>query len=94
LEWNKTINNVSSQDLLQFLGEADCHIDYKNNTVEWQHPMELSARANTEDNSIWEEAMCGPNKAGYWKAMETELHILEDDMDSWEEVDRENWMNV
>jgi hypothetical protein len=55
----------------------------------------LSARANTKDNPSWEEAMSGPDKAGYWKAMEVELHsTLEDEMDSWEVVDQKDWMNV
>jgi hypothetical protein len=63
LNWKKTINKVTLEDLLQFLGEADCHIDYENGTIEWQHPLELSAGAKTEDNPTWEEAMTGPNKA-------------------------------
>jgi hypothetical protein len=50
----------------------------------------LSARANTEDNPSWEEAMSGPDKAGYWKAMEVELHTLEDEMDSREVVDQKH----
>jgi hypothetical protein len=87
LHWRKTVNDVESNDLLRFLGEADYHIDHENDTVEWQHPLELSAQANTDDNPSWEEAMPGPDKAGYWKAMEVERHTLEDEMYSWEVVD-------
>jgi hypothetical protein len=72
LDWSKTANDVESNNLLHFLGEADYHIDHENDTVEWQHPFELLAQANTEDNPPMEEAMSGPNKAGYWKAMEVE----------------------
>jgi predicted phosphohydrolase len=34
LDWSKTVNDVESNDLLQFLGEADYHIDYDNDMVE------------------------------------------------------------
>jgi Reverse transcriptase (RNA-dependent DNA polymerase) len=56
--------------------------------------MELSARANAEDNPTWEEAMNGPDKAGYWKAMDKEVTTLETEMDSWEVVKRQGWMNI
>jgi Reverse transcriptase (RNA-dependent DNA polymerase) len=54
----------------------------------------LAAKANAEDNPTWEQAMNGPEWAGYWKAMEVELHTLEVEKDSWEVVDHEPWMNV
>jgi hypothetical protein len=38
--------------------------------------------------------MNGPNKAGFWDAMCKELHTLDVEKNSWEEVDREPWMNV
>jgi Reverse transcriptase (RNA-dependent DNA polymerase) len=79
--------------LQRFLGEVDCYCNYKDGTFDWQHPMEFSARANAEDNPTREEAMHGPNKAGYWKAMEKENGTLED-MESWEVVDIESWMNL
>jgi hypothetical protein len=62
LDWKKTINDVDSQDLLRFLREADYHINSENSSVEWQHPMEKLAWANTEYNTTWEEAICGSNK--------------------------------
>jgi hypothetical protein len=43
---------------------------------------------------MWEQAMNVPERAGYRKAMEVELHTLEHEKDSWEVVDRELWMNV
>ena len=45
-------------------------------------------------NPSWEEAMNGPEREGYWEAMEVELDTLETKKDSWEEVDRKPWMNV
>jgi hypothetical protein len=70
LNWSKTINDVDSNDLQQFLGEVDCHCNYEDGSFDWQHPMEFSARANANDNSAWGEAMHGPDKAECWKAME------------------------
>jgi hypothetical protein len=78
LDWKKTIEKLTSNDLITFLSQLDLHTDHDEMTVEWQHPMELSARANAEDNPTWEEAMNGRDKAGYWKAMEKEYHTLEE----------------
>jgi Reverse transcriptase (RNA-dependent DNA polymerase) len=72
----------------------DIHYNLDDETVEWVHPHALAAKANTEDNPTWEQAMNGPEWAGYWKVMETELHTLEVQKDSWEVVNREPWMNV
>jgi Reverse transcriptase (RNA-dependent DNA polymerase) len=95
LDWKKAIESIKSKDLINFLGTVDCYTDYEGGiTVEWQHPMELSARANAKDNPTWEEAMNGPDKAGYWKAMGKEVTTLETEMDSWEVVERQGWMNV
>jgi hypothetical protein len=78
LNWSKTINDVHSNDLQRFLGEVDCHYNYEDGTFDWQHPMEFSARANADDNLTWEEAMHGPYKAGYWKAMAKKRNIRRD----------------
>jgi hypothetical protein len=72
----------------------DVYTDYDDNTVEWVHPHSLAAKANAEDNATWEMAMNGPERAGYWKAMEVEYHMLETEKDSWEVIDREPRMNV
>jgi hypothetical protein len=72
----------------------DVYIDYDYNTVEWIHPHSLAARANAEDNPMWEMAMNGRERSGYWKAMEAEYNTLEIEKDSWEVIDRESWMNV
>ena len=37
--------------------------------------------------------MNGPNREGFWKACQTEIKTLED-MDVWEVVARQSWMNV
>jgi predicted short-subunit dehydrogenase-like oxidoreductase (DUF2520 family) len=58
---------------------AEMLIDYDelHETVEFVHPMVLAAKANSEDTPNWHQAMNGPNKEGYWKAMEKEYHTLE-----------------
>jgi hypothetical protein len=94
LDWIKMLEEIKSKDLAYFIGKMDVHIEYEDNTVEWVHPHSLAARANPEDNPTWEMAMNGPERAGYWKAMEAEYHTLETEKDSWEVIDRESWMNV
>jgi hypothetical protein len=94
LDWKKTIEKLTLNDLITFLSQLDFHTYHNAMTVEWQHPMELSAWANAKDNPTWEDAMSGPDKAGYWKAMEKEYHTLEQDMDSWKVIEKEEWMNI
>jgi hypothetical protein len=67
--------------------------DLKENTVEWMHPMILAAKANSEDNPTWDEAMNGPLKEGYWEAALKEINILQV-KEAWEVVQRQDFMNV
>ena len=59
-------------------------------------PRILSAKASeyNEDNPSWEMAMNGLLSAEYWKACETELKTLEEDMNVWTLVKRTPDMNV
>jgi hypothetical protein len=68
--------------------------DDTHGTVEWMHPLALATLANAEDNPAWEQAMNGPNKAGYWKACEVESKTVMEKRDAWDVVDRASWMNV
>jgi hypothetical protein len=94
LHWNKTLEHIKSEDLAYFIGQMDVYIDFEENKVEWIHPHLLAARANAEDNPTWEMAMNGPERAGYWRAMEAEYNTLETEKDLWEVIDRESLMNV
>jgi len=67
--------------------------DHDLSTCEWLHPMILAAKANSEDNPTWEEAMNGPLRDGYMKAAKSEIEILEK-MEVWEVVPRLAQMNV
>jgi hypothetical protein len=43
-------------------------IDEEEDTVECMHPMNLAAKANSQDNPTWNEAMNGLLKQGDWEA--------------------------
>ena len=65
-------------------------------TVESWHPLILATKmdsASSADNPTWEQAMNGPDRDGYMKAAEMEIDTLRR-KDTWDEVDREDWMNV
>ena len=79
---------------MTFLSHVNRTISTNENTLEELHPFALATQANAADNPTWEEAINGPDSEGYWKAMEKELHTLQDDMNSWEVVTRKDWMNV
>ena len=53
----------------------------------------LATQANAADNPTWDEAMNGPDKAGYWQAAEKEVETLRR-KECWDVVTREHWMNV
>jgi len=64
--------------------------------VESWHPLALATKmdsASAADNPSWEQAMCGPDREGYMRAAEIEIDTLRE-KDTWEEVNREEWMNV
>ena len=94
LKWTEMVETLRSANLraMMHLIEAETDLDF--NTVEAWHPLALAAKANSADNLTWDEAMNGPDRAGYWDAMEKELEMLTKHHDAWEVVDREPWMNV
>jgi hypothetical protein len=94
LRWESDEEKMNSADYAAFLGSCDVFQDCTNGTVEYQHPLILQMKANAEDNPTWEEAMNGPDQVWYWKAMEQELSTLEENMDSWDVIPKELWMNV
>jgi hypothetical protein len=57
------------------------------------HLLALQMQKKSEDNPTWEEAMNGPDQAGYWEAVTKALLTLESKM-SWDIVDRQPFMNV
>ena len=55
--------------------------------------MLLSAKANSDDNPKWFEAMNGPYSDQFADAAREEIKTLED-IDAWDKIKREKWMNV
>jgi hypothetical protein len=94
LQWAEAVETIRSADLRAMMTLIEQHTDLDNKTVEWLHPLYLSAKANSADNPTWNEAMNGPDKAGYWEACKKEISTLADSKDAWDVVDREDWMNV
>ena len=93
LKWNQVVDMIKSKDLAAMMAWTENHTDPDNGTIEEWHPMALSSLANASDNPNWDEAMSGPDKAGYWEACKRELQTLVD-KECWNEVEREEWMNV
>jgi hypothetical protein len=94
LRWTQVVESLRSADLRAMVNLMEHHTDPDSNTVEWMHPMILAAKANAADNPSWDEAMNGPDRAGYWEACRKELETLTESKDAWDVVDREDWMNV
>jgi hypothetical protein len=92
LSWDRT--RSMSRTLGQVWALMNRETDPDTDTVEYMPPTILATQANAEDNPSWEQAMSGPERAGYWKACETELNTLKEEKDAWDVVDREPWMNV
>jgi hypothetical protein len=76
---------------------AEQHTDLESNkssTVEGMHPILFSAKANSEDNPTWDQAMNGPDREDYWQAMEKELETHQDEKHALDIIDLEHKMNV
>jgi hypothetical protein len=93
MQWTQTLQMLDSYEFKQMWSLTQDETDLKENTVEWMHPMILAAKANSEDNPTWDEAMNGPLKEGYWEAALKEINILQV-KEAWEVVQRQDFMNV
>jgi hypothetical protein len=76
LQWTKTIDMLDSYEFRKMWSLTQDETDPITNLIEWMHPMILAAKANSEDNPTWDEAMNGPLKEGYWEAAKKEIAIL------------------
>jgi hypothetical protein len=94
LDWNKAVDLLRSRDARAVLTLLDSYKnpDHSDLLEDWT-PMALAAKAADEDNPNWAQAMNGPNREGFWEACKKEYDTLTD-MDTWNVVDRENWMNI
>ena len=70
------------------------HTDPYHGRVKEMHPFALATKADAAYNPNWEQAMNGPDSAGYWEACKKELHTLVDKKNAWDVVERQPWMNI
>ncbi|CAJ1961247.1 unnamed protein product [Cylindrotheca closterium] len=94
LKWAEAINTIKGDNFGR-MWRAACepYHDHDTGLQDDLHPMILAAKANSEDNPNWNEAMNGPLRQGYWKAAEDEIEALKK-KESWDVVDRTEGMNV
>jgi Reverse transcriptase (RNA-dependent DNA polymerase) len=94
MSWDMERDSSKPGLLGALLSHVMSDYDAVEETVKYLHPMILAAKANSEDTPNWNQAMNGPDCEGYWEAMIKEYNTLEQLMECWEIVDREDWMNV
>jgi hypothetical protein len=94
LNWDLAITALKEGNTAAFFHKQLLQVDVENMLYEFFEPFALSVKTNTDDNPTWDEAMNGPDKDGYWTAMEKEYTTLETVMGCWEIVIRKAWMNV
>jgi hypothetical protein len=90
LNWNKV---STKQDWKAMKHQIQLNTN-EDGQVLWLHPLALAAKANSEDNPRWEQAMNGPDSEGYWEALRIKIDTLENQKQAWEVVNRESCMNV
>lgn len=91
LDWGKLLSLCKTGTLGAFA--TAIQRESTDGYVNYMDPSLLATMANSEDHPTWDEAMNGPDAQGYWEAATKEVRTLED-MDVWEEVDRQSWMKV
>ena len=95
LKWNTAIDAIKSVDQRKMENILLQHMDPFDRTVEEMHPFVLATKADAADNPTWEQAMNGPDSAGYWEACKKELHTLPDKkIMGWDVVGRQPGMNI
>ena len=94
LDWTSTIRDLKSSQSTLMSRILAMNTNPKTGTVEAMHPMFLITKADAADNPRWNEAMSGPDAAGFMEACKKEIDTLFRLMKAWIVVDREPWMNV
>jgi hypothetical protein len=81
LKFNQFVETLRSDEFAK-MWSLTTDYDQDSSTCEWLHPMILAAKANSEDNPNWEEAMNGPLADGYMEAASKEIETLKK-MEVW-----------
>ena len=93
LRWDPREENWKSYSQRQVLIQLQHDFDAMTGLQEDFTPLALAAKSNDPDTLDWFEAMNSPEREGFMEAARAELETLED-MDVWEVVPKESWMNV
>jgi hypothetical protein len=93
LDWDEAVNSARTGTLGAYWAEMEENTDQNYGTVEDWNPTIFAAKANTDDNPNWGQAMNGPLAEGYWQACIKEYGTLVK-MNVWDEVEGEGWMNI
>ena len=93
LKWDPREENWKSYSQRQVLVQLQHDFDATTGLQEDFTPLALAAKSNDPDTLDWFEAMNSPEREGFMEAAKVELQTLED-MDVWEIVPKESWMNV
>jgi hypothetical protein len=93
LVWSPNIKDLRLLSSKRALFQMLCSYSEDDGTLEAFSPMALATLANDVNQPNWHQAMNGPDREGYWKAMEKEIKTLED-MEVWEVVPKQPWMRT
>ena len=85
--------NAHSRDWNNFHSYISQSLNQDHDTWEAPHPLLLAAKASSEDNPNWHQAMNGPFADQFHEATELEIQTLEK-LGAWIKVKRTSTMNV
>jgi hypothetical protein len=97
-DWDKLGHEVCDGGVNIFFAyfEPDLDDDIGSYTITniQPHLFKAQTSANDADNPTWNEALNSPFAERWWQSMEVEINTLENELQAWELVEREPWMNV
>jgi hypothetical protein len=93
LRWDRMLDSLKTGSLGKLMAQMNIETDQDLNTVEEYNPALLSSKVSEDDNPTYEQAISGPNKEGYWKAVKKEVDTLVK-KGSWEVVTKNAWMHA
>ena len=93
LKWENTVHAMkqSSSGIRQFV-----EVNYDEDTIEDMRPDCLNAKFKKHDPDLptFSQAMNGEESEEYWEAYQKEYDTLQNKMEAWDVVDRDDSMNV
>ena len=94
LKWDSLLNICTTKlgTLGSFIAEHQQHLSY-DNLVSYLNPALLITMANKDDNPTFNEAISGPDAAGFMEAMKLELNTLIK-METFNIIDKAPWMKI